>query len=590
MGPRSSGTAPDMSALTLTPPTSVEVAEVTVAGIGFARRRTVYLSIDGRSEQTFRSGRTGKFTRVIRAPIGAGGHTVSARDTLGNTAQATLTVTVIVAPPPAPPSSPVRRIEAPVATGSVPAAVVARLGRPSVEVATRKSSVAAVLAAALLAGLLVASMALRVQPLVLASSAAILATALVAPYVGLLVSALLANLRPPDGLPPPGLQILLAGAILLGWVYRLPIDRPRLRLTLPLALFGGFELYTFAQQLPELAGGYSGDVGHLVGYQFYQVSGGFGLMLAAALVLPGRDPRPVVAAVLGSAVLAAMLAIASEVTVTLPPLLVGLVAANDFGIRAVGSFSNPNYFGFAGALATTTALAWASITESPRMRAALLLAAGICAGALVLTLSRGGIVTLLAGLSVLAFVRFRYRGVLAMMAILIAFGLVYPFLANYRLGSTGDSPSAEALAVQEQSDRERAAAVLAGPQIWATSPVFGVGFGHYSFVSARFSGNLGATAAHNWYVNVLAEEGLVGALLWLLALLAVALALRRRPAEPRILGLSVLLAFAVGSLFLEPPDSFQSSALPILVITAALAATWESGPRGDAPPVAEVAT
>jgi hypothetical protein len=396
-------------------------------------------------------------------------------------------------------------------------------------------------------------------------------------------------LRQPDGVPPPGLAILLTGAILLGWVYRLPIDRPRLRVTLPLALLGGYELYTFAQQLPELAGGYSGDLGHVVGYQFLQLSGSFGLILAAALVLPGRDPRPVVAAVIGSAVLAAALGIISDVSVPLPPLLVGLVVADEFGIRAIGTFANPNYFGFVEALAATAALAWASVAESPRLRAALLLAAATCAGALVFTLSRGGIVTLLGGLSVLAFVRYRRAGVLALIAILIGFGLLYPVLAQYRLGSNGNSPSAEALQQQDESDRERAAAVLAGPQIWATSPLFGVGFGHYSFVSARFSGNLGATAAHNGYLNVLAEQGLVGTLLWLPALLAVALALRRRPAEPRILGLSVLLAFAVGSLFLESADSFQSSALPILVITAALAASWESGPRGDAPAAAGAA-
>lgn len=590
MGARSSRTAAGMSTLTLTAPTAVERPEVTVAGAGFGLRRTVYLSIDGAIEQTFRSGKTGKFSRVIRAPTGAGGHVISARDTLGNTARATLTVAVIVAPPPAPPSPAAGGVEAPVTTGSVTAPVAATPGPPSVEAGAPTSPITAGLAAAALAGLLVASMALHVQALVLASSAAILLTAVVAPYTGLLIAALTATLRPPDGVPTPGLPILLAGAILLGWVYRLPIDRPRLWITLPLALLGAYELYSFAQQLPELAGGYSGDVGHLVGYQFLQMSGGFGLILAAALVLPGRDPRPVLAAVIGSAVLAALLGIISDVSVTLPSLLVGLVADNEYGVRAVGSFGNPNYFGFAEALATTAALAWASVAEQPRLRAALLLAAAICIGALVFTLSRGGIVTLLAGLSVLAFVRFRYRGVLAMIAILIGFGLVYPFLADYRLGSNGDSPSAEALQQQAASDGERAAAVLAGPQIWATSPLFGVGFGHYSFVSARFSGNLGAKAAHNWYVNVLAEQGLVGSALWLSALLAVALALRRRTADPRTVGLSVVLAFAVGSLFLEPPVSFQASALPILVITAALAATWESGARGDVPPAAEVAT
>ena len=579
-----------MSTLTLTPTTSVEAAEVTVAGAGFGKRRTVYLSIDGGAEQTFRSGRTGKFTRVIPAPRGAGRHAVSARDTLGTTAEATLTVTPIVAPPSPPPTPPAGRVDAALTTRSVAAPVAATTGRPSVEEGAPTSPLTPILVAAALAGLLVGSMALHVQALVLASSAAILLTAVVAPYTGLLIAALTATLRPPDGVPTPGLPILLAGAILLGWVYRLPIDRPRLRITLPLALLGAYELYSFAQQLPELAGGYSGDVGHLVGYQFLQMSGGFGLILAAALVLPDRDPRAVIGAVIASAVLAAVLGIISDVSVSLPPLLVGLVADNEFGVRAVGTFGNPNYFGFVEALATTAALAWCAVTRSPRLRAGLLLAAGVCVGALVFTLSRGGIITLLAGTSLLAFIRFRVAGVVAIATILLAFVLVYPVLSNYRLASAGDSPSAEALQQAAESDRERAATVLAGPQVWATSPLFGVGFGHYSFVSARFSGNLGATFSHNWYVNVLAEQGLVGAALWLPALLAVALALRRRPIAPRTVGFAVLLAFAVGSLFLEPPTSFQASALPILVITAALVAAWESGPRGDAPRAAEAAS
>ena len=130
-----------------------------------------------------------------------------------------------------------------------------------------------------------------------------------------------------------------------------------------------------------------------------------------------------------------------------------------------------------------------------------------------------------------------------------------------------------------QSDRERGEAVFAGPRIWATAPLFGVGFGHYSFESARFSGNQFARASHNWYLNVLAEQGLVGIVLWLLLLAAVARELLRRSWEPRIIGLGGLLAFALGSMFLEPPTAYQAVALSILVITAACVGRWETPPE-----------
>jgi O-antigen ligase len=196
--------------------------------------------------------------------------------------------------------------------------------------------------------------------------------------------------------------------------------------------------------------------------------------------------------------------------------------------------------------------------------------------ALFMTLSRGAVVTLLAGISVVVFVRYRWRGAAVAAVLLVTFLALYPTLVQWRLGDSTGFTAVQALQNLDESDRERAAAVLAGPQIWATAPIFGVGFGHYSFVSAQFSGNLSATAAHNWYVNVLAEEGLVGIVLWLGFVLSVAWVLRGRPLEGRVLGSAVLAAFVVASLFLEPVTSYQTAALPILVIVAVLAADWPS--------------
>jgi O-antigen ligase len=436
------------------------------------------------------------------------------------------------------------------------------------------------LAAILLFAALIGAMSLRLQPMVLLVSGAALALSVVAPRSGLLILALVSCLRPP-AVPSPGLPTLLVGSILLGAVFRLPLDRPTLRMTPPLAILAAFTLYVFIGQLPDLAGGYSGDVGHLVGYQFIQVGTGFALVLALAFLLPGHDARPVVAAAIASAAIAGVIGIASASTVNLPALLAPLVAEDEFGGRAVGTFGNPNYFGMVEAVAASAALTWVAFDRSRPIRAALLAAATICTLALLLSLSRGAVITLLAGVAMLAFARYRLRGVAALVVILVAFVTIYPVLAQWRLGDKGDPIAGQALVQMEESDRERAAAVLAGPKIWATAPVFGVGFGHYSFVSAQFSGNVYATASHNWYINVLAEEGLVGIVLWLAFLLAVALTLRRLAPAPRAIGLTTLTAFAVGSVFLEPPNSFQTSAVPILVIGGVIAGTWLAGSREE---------
>jgi O-antigen ligase len=427
-----------------------------------------------------------------------------------------------------------------------------------------------------LAVLLTAAIALGSGPATFGVSLAILGAAVVSPPVGFAVLVLIAPLQPPTVVPAPGLNALLAGAVILGCIYRLPIDRPRLQVGMPLALLGAFIAYVGVQQLPEMLGGYSGDVGHLVGYQFVQLLTGFAVVVAAGYVLRDRDPRPYLAAGLASAAVAAVLAIATYDASAVPSPLANLLANSEQGVRASGPFGNPNYFGVFQAVAATTAIGWLASARSRWSQLFLGGAAGIGTVALALTMSRGAIVALLVGIITVAIVRSKVRGAVVAGAILVAALAIYPAFIQWRLGASSGT-AGQALADLAASDAERAAAVLAGPRIFATAPVFGVGFGHYSFVSAEFSGNTVATAAHDWYMNVLAEEGLVGVVLWGLLLVAVALALRRRPAAARTIGFGVFAALASGSLFLEPPTSFQTTALPAVVITAALVADWAGG-------------
>lgn len=438
-------------------------------------------------------------------------------------------------------------------------------------------------------GVILVGMGWGIAPLATVGALAAIAASLVAPAVGLATIAFMGPLQPPLVIPSPGFNAILVGAVILGCIYRLPIDRPRIRLTAPMLPLLGFVLYVAVQQTPEMATGYAGDQGHLVAYEFGQLITGFGAVVAAAYILSQRSPFPFLAVGLASAVVAALLAIATSVNPAVGPPIAGLLAHATIDQRAVGSFYNPNYFGVFEAIAITTAAGWMLGTRSTRLRLALLATCVVLGVALMLSLSRTAMITCAAGLGFLALSRSRPRnGVVIAAGLLVGVIVLFPIFVNWRLSATFGASSADAYAELAQSDQGRLSGVLAGPQLFLSSPVFGIGWANYFAMSSRFAGV--SIAAHNWYMNVLAQEGTVGIVLWLLLLVLVVIALRSRPTFPRSTGLGVLGAYAVGSLFLEAPISFQTSALPILVIVAALASDWTQRPEASRSPGGEEAT
>ena len=100
---------------------------------------------------------------------------------------------------------------------------------------------------------------------------------------------------------------------------------------------------------------------------------------------------------------------------------------------------------------------------------------------------------------------------------------MYPAFLEAREGqalTTGDMLSLI------ESEQSRAAVAQAALAMFAAFPVFGVGFGVFEFVSPSYTGGVGeATYSHDQYLNILAEQGIVGILLiaGMVALLAVAL-------------------------------------------------------------------
>lgn len=399
-------------------------------------------------------------------------------------------------------------------------------------------------------------------------------TASVSPAAGLATLAFIAPFEPSTVFSPFGLNALLVAATIFGCVVRLPTERPHLRVDAILFLLSAFVVYAGVQQLPDMISGYPGPQSQFVGASYKQLLTGFGECIAAALVMTQRKPQPFLVAALASAGVAAVLTIVAPSGSVLWASLSDSLATATGEARAVGPFGNANYFGLFVATAITTAAGWMVWARSPRTRVLLFATCAALGVALALTLSRGAMVALAAGGVCLAFTRRRALGVAVAGTALVLVAVVYPAFADLRLGLTYGSLSADAYVAAQQSDAERLRAVLAGFDLFLSSPVFGVGFGQYHFLSATLVGNQFSTFPHDWYISVLAEQGTVGAVIWIAFLIVVVARLRLRTQVAKSIGFSVLAAYTVGSLFTAPPTAFTISALPLLVLVAALVGDW----------------
>jgi O-antigen ligase len=416
-------------------------------------------------------------------------------------------------------------------------------------------------------GAIVVTMALGAGQLTLLASLAAIAAGLVSPALGVVILAFMGPLKSPAIVPAPGFNALLVGAVLIGCVYRLPFDRPRLRVSLPLLLTLVFTLYIFAQQLPEMLGGWQGEFGHLVGFQFVQLLTCVGALIATGIVVQDKRPWPFVTALVISATLVGLLAIETfNHPIPVGPIAYLVELSNDTA-RTVGPFGNPNYLGQYLASAAALGIALLAVGPGRLPRIALIACVTVMAVGLATSLSRGGVVALFAGLMVLAFAKSRRVGIALVVVGLPVALLAYGALSDQRAVGSAPPGASGYEALNENTDG-RLSVVLEGPSLFATSPIFGIGYGQYRFQNDQ------QLVAHNWYASVLAEEGLIGIVTWSLLLLTVAMALRSRPPNARIVGFAVFGTVVVGMLFLELPTSFQASTLPAIALAVVLAANW----------------
>jgi O-antigen ligase len=243
--------------------------------------------------------------------------------------------------------------------------------------------------------------------------------------------------------------------------------------------------------------------------------------------------------------------------------------ARGFVLRASGTFDQPNPF--AGYLNLTLPLLFAGVlTGVPlvgRLRgpALVLLSAGI-----LLSVSRGALLASIAAAAVIVAVHLRRARALvatgAFTLFVLTAGTVFGLVPASVTGTIATALGMNNVDLAHPTPltwpvAERLAHMLTGLYIFQDHPWLGVGIGNYPVlypfykVAPIWKSALGH--AHNYYINVAAEAGIVGLAAFLILLVstfAIAVYLYRRAADPLartiVLGaLGVLVTVAVHSFF-----------------------------------------
>ena len=195
-----------------------------------------------------------------------------------------------------------------------------------------------------------------------------------------------------------------------------------------------------------------------------------------------------------------------------------IIRSNEFHtyFRVNSVFWDPNVYGRYLALVTTIATAamlWARTREAFWLLTGLIVVLWI---GLVPTYSQSSFLALLAGLAVLAAIRWSWRWTLAAVGV----GLVGAILVVLLVGGSGKVTS-DRLNVDTSG---RGSLVSGGLDLFAERPVWGYGSGSFqaAYRDHRENKDAPVTVSHTEPVTVAAEQGLLGLLLYL-ALIVVAL-------------------------------------------------------------------
>jgi len=195
-------------------------------------------------------------------------------------------------------------------------------------------------------------------------------------------------------------------------------------------------------------------------------------------------------------------------------------------------YGNPNDLAAHTILLLGPALAlWASSGRGSRARVIGLGSAAILTVVIVLTQSRGAFLALgaMALPSTIALARRRPRAIVGLAAFVGLALYLAPASFWHRMQGLSKGTRFETIGEMdpEGSARQRFAVLQAASRIIRDHPVVGVGFGAYELVQYRYNPALGYLDTHNTYLNVLAETGVPGLLLFLGIVISVVRTVRR---------------------------------------------------------------
>lgn len=321
---------------------------------------------------------------------------------------------------------------------------------------------------------------------------------------------------------------------------------------------GGYAVWALASALWTLDDGTNPGSGTAYSLASLAISGIY-LVVVLLLVRTPKDLRRLLYAIVATATVSSTIAI---------------VEYAGGGGRAAGYDSDPNYFAAMQVFALPLAILLASHARGPAARAVILGAVAVIGGSVVVSLSRGGIIAMLAVLILLAASPARgvfrtpgRKALVVLVAIVGAGALVSVAYSDLSARSSSLFDSSEGGSGRTNLWR----AAITG---WEQRPVIGVGFGAFRGQSNKllrqtpgvdFSAyklRLGGQYAHSAYLGTLVELGVVGLALFLTLLVLAWRGMRRAAAiaaehddrfmtgAARALAIS-LAGFALASVFLS---------------------------------------
>ncbi|MGH2449571.1 MAG: O-antigen ligase family protein [Chloroflexota bacterium] len=248
------------------------------------------------------------------------------------------------------------------------------------------------------------------------------------------------------------------------------------------------------------------------------------VFLAGARLLTSRSQ--IVAVVMALVLAGVSQAFLGFVQVALQAGPHSFVISNSGLLRAYGTFAQPNPY--AGYLNMVLPLAIALSALAPRGRAWFRLATVLIAGAILASASRGAFLAgAIATVVVLGVMFRRFRALVWLGTFAAAVGALFASYQLVPLGPFHKILSAAGLGNvsftnvthSNFSAVERAAHWIAGLRMFAAHPLLGVGIGNYSaaYPAYHLPGWRAALGhAHDYYINIAAEAGIVGLIAYLL--------------------------------------------------------------------------